>query len=96
MKYLEKSFTLPTSQGITQEQWDAIWSDKSDGGYTDGPGRYIERAMPSATVSETLRADSVALGFAIEPSNFAMCSNCHAHLNSYRHTETCVTPHEED
>lgn len=90
MKYLEKSFTLPAnSRLMTDEQWEAIWNP------------------PPATESEHPVTDTVALGAYLDYKAYAdevitvgsfgtRCPSCHCAEDSTHHTETCVTPHEED
>lgn len=109
MKYLEKSFTLPASQGITQEAWDKIWAQDIADRLTppEGPEarttgedvlEFIRRNTPPATESENPVTDTVANGSDSEymrSMELPRCPNCHCGTNSYRHIETCVTPGEE-
>lgn len=87
MKYLEKSFTLPTAnREMSDEQWAAIWNPPTP-----------------ATESENPAADTVAPGawyeyenLMAQPELMVPCPNCHCRPDSYRHIETCVTPGESD
>lgn len=85
MKYLEKSFTLPTTnRQFTAEEWDAIWNPSKEG------------VAFTATESEYPVTDTVALGAMMLKAPFTQCPNCHCEFNSYRHIETCVELLESD
>lgn len=86
MRYLEKSFTLPTAGNcVTQEEWDRIW--RANKAIVDS---FI---TPPATQSEKRSADPVANGSIL---GIGQCPNCHCHFNSYSHQETCIEPGESD
>lgn len=84
MRYLEKSFTLPTAGNcVTQEEWDLIW--RANKAIADS------FTTPPATQSEKQSADPVANG-----SIGGQCPNCHCGISSYHHIETCIEPGESD